>query len=431
MKKERQGEIATQAMIDQLWFTWSKVGLDAISSGFRIRAASEGLKDIRSERVQNLNPYLYYSVPRDRDRDSALGFAPVCLTLVNVGSEGHEERALLHKVYTGQDDYGRYGVYFIHLLMLPKEFTAKDAIAFWKSDLWQRSDKDTDPFNKRLERLSLQELEQKSKTRRLNPQNRNLIQTYLPFLVRAYLSKNLRAEKAGLAPPRLYIVASDDDVALLIAMLLDCLPPQLVKSVTFTTYESRLREATTEIIGRCWYSPDAELEPDISNLLPLDNREELILNCYTGETSDLAVHGRVQNDPRAELCAQDATSYILSHYKDPEYYLELLKEIEHFPDLTVEQFLTFYEQHRRAEANPTQEDIERVLSPRTDAEYELSARMLSRKSYQRKLLELALELPGWWKRWRANVINLRKKITNFPRWQMPCSLWRTMLCLSL
>ncbi len=366
--------------VEQLWYTWSQVGL-GYRTGFRVRAASPGLKDVRSERVQSLDPYLYYTLPRERDRDTVLGTAPVCFSLVTTA----QERVLLQKVYTGQDDYGRYGMYFIHFLVgLPQEFTAQDAISLWRSDFWQRSDKSLDPRQVDLEPVSSTDLLQKSKTRSLNPHGRDLIQKYLPFLVQAYLSKNLRAEKRySSSPPKLYIAASDSNIALLIAKLVECLPPQLVRNLTFSTYESRLRESATEIVGRCWYSsPDAEQDPDVQKLLPFDYREELAINCYTGEVSHLANHVRVQHDPRIERCAQEATNYILSQ---DQTYQEMLHEVKHLSQLTVEQFLTFYEQHGRVSDNPTQEDIERTLSPRTDADYELSARMLSRRNYQRKL----------------------------------------------
>ena len=62
--------------VEQLWYTWSDVGLDTIRAGFRIRAASEGLTDIKSERVKNLDRYLRYSLPRDANPSTSLGIAP-------------------------------------------------------------------------------------------------------------------------------------------------------------------------------------------------------------------------------------------------------------------------------------------------------------------------------------------------------------------
>src|SRR5437588_8790898 len=115
--------------VEQLWYTWSDVGLDTIRAGFRIRAASEGLQEYRSLRVQDLDRYQRYALPPDVNPVViTLNMAPVCLSLIDTG----QERILVHKAYAGRDGVGRYGSFFIHLLAgLPKDFSAMDAILLW------------------------------------------------------------------------------------------------------------------------------------------------------------------------------------------------------------------------------------------------------------------------------------------------------------
>src|SRR6266576_1314633 len=148
--------IGQNKAVEQLWYTWSDVGLDTIRAGFRIRAASEGLKDIRSVRVQNLDRYQRYSLPRDVD-PAAIDprSAPICLSLITTG----QERILVHKAYTGKDAVGRYGVFFIHLLAnLPEEFSALNAISLWRSRFWQVSDSTLDRRSTNLDHISAEHL---------------------------------------------------------------------------------------------------------------------------------------------------------------------------------------------------------------------------------------------------------------------------------
>src|SRR5438874_3676514 len=97
--------------IEQLWYTWSDIGLDTITAGFRIRAASAGLANYKSERVKNLDRYLRYSLPQGANPAIIpLSVAPICLSFLTSG----QERILVHKAYTGKDGVGRYGAFFVH-----------------------------------------------------------------------------------------------------------------------------------------------------------------------------------------------------------------------------------------------------------------------------------------------------------------------------
>src|SRR5205823_10657256 len=98
---------------------------------------------------------------------------------------------------------------------------------------------------------------------------------YLPYVIQAYLTKKPLTEKKQTVPQKLYIAADDDDVALFILGLTRCLPEQLLKGLTFSTYERDVAEATTEIIGNCWLSvPGAEKDSRVKQLLPTNTTEE-------------------------------------------------------------------------------------------------------------------------------------------------------------
>jgi hypothetical protein len=145
---ERWGNRMTDsenAPVEQLWYTWSDVGLELIYAGHRIRAASPGLREFRSERVRSMERYRPYVLPSETDPYAITPeMAPVCLAFMR--TEWGED-ILVHKQYLGRDGSGRLGNYFTHLLAFGKpsaEFSAQNAIWFWKSDIWQTSDASLD-----------------------------------------------------------------------------------------------------------------------------------------------------------------------------------------------------------------------------------------------------------------------------------------------
>jgi tetratricopeptide (TPR) repeat protein len=95
--------------IEQLWYTWSTSGF-GVTTGFRVRAASQGLADMNSKIINALTPHLQYRLPHgiyDIDPKEA----PICLSLI----ETEQEHILVNKVYTGYDGYRRPGAFFTHL----------------------------------------------------------------------------------------------------------------------------------------------------------------------------------------------------------------------------------------------------------------------------------------------------------------------------
>ena len=464
--------------VEQLWYMWSDVGLDTIRAGFRIRAASEGLQDIRSVRVQNLDYYQRYFLPQNTVHSTIpANIAPICLSLINTG----EERILVHKTYTGKDGIGRYGAFFIHLLAgLPEEFSAMDAILLWRSEFWQDSDRLLD---RRSTSLRCEPLEDLKKARRDIALDISKVKQYLPYVIQAYLTKK--------SLQKLYIAGSDDTIAQLIFGLMYSLPEQLWKNLTFSTYEHDVTEAITEIVGTCWLSdPQHETNPQVKSLLYLllpDKyyQEKLAINCYTGTSSPL------EKNPLAEQCAQDAGEYFLlchtMEFKEFEQHLarekldfvrknpafrqllefenlaqltkfieyqehtfgeknpdlekllefeqrikqmketflekqpdfeilfqfeEILNDADDDPDLDVKKFLWLYD----TVTNPSPSNVIRVLTPRSRFDYAHSAKMLMRGGYQRAILHLATDEPGFWNRYgQKGILNLSKRRAEIPR----------------
>ncbi len=203
--------------------------------------------DINSDRVKSMDRYLRYSLPPGTDGYSMTPeTAPLCLTLLYIEKKvktenevkTEKEYILIHKKYTGKDGVGRRSAFFVHVLAhLPQGFSLKDAISLWRSPSWQTADTD----NRNLE-LGLVRLARWDKVERIKFAE---VEEHLPFIIQAYLTR-----KAG---QRLYIIAeSADKVASLISGLAFCLPRNLVDKLTFSTYESDVTKATTDIVGTCW-----------------------------------------------------------------------------------------------------------------------------------------------------------------------------------
>src|SRR5258708_9075518 len=97
--------------LDQLWYTWSKNGLDAMAPGYRVRAASGELRNTVSLRYRMLDRFLRYETPQGMALSELTpAAAPLSLALLNNGSEG----LLIRKVFKGLDPTRRNPVYFIH-----------------------------------------------------------------------------------------------------------------------------------------------------------------------------------------------------------------------------------------------------------------------------------------------------------------------------
>ncbi len=221
--------------IEQLWYTWSPASIDDVGPGLNMRAASPGLTGIRKRLSQFIQHYASYRLPNDFDPDTMQ--APECLALLDTPFG----KCLLHKVYIGKDAFGRSGNFFTHLLLnLPENFTARDAIHFWKSPFWKDHDIPEREQSTELPSLTLSDL-----SRFHAQQNFNFAQAHdqLRSLIKAFLAPTRQQQ-------RLTITGTSEQVALFIWGLAHSLPEKLLPpTFTFTTYEYESETSQATITG--------------------------------------------------------------------------------------------------------------------------------------------------------------------------------------
>lgn len=248
-------------MIEQLWYTWSTVGFGD-GTGFRVRAVSAGLTDMRGIRFQELDKHLRYQLPLGTDHYMAdAETSPCCLALLNTPYE----RIIVHKSYVGKDAYGRPGVFFCHLLAdFPQEIPALAIIELWRSPFWQRRDPGEE-VSIHLPEVDLDTMDSGV----LNEEHLRSVQEYLPQVIYAFFA--LKTHQ------KLYIAAKDDQVAALIWGLTRSLPQSLQEHVTFSTYESDISISPALIIGT-----DVEATDKLPQHFPPTYESEagFAVNCY-------------------------------------------------------------------------------------------------------------------------------------------------------
>ena len=387
-------------MLEQLWYTWSAVGLGPLSAGFRIRAASPGLSDVRSPRVQALDRYLRYVLPAGTDPFAITpDMAPVCLSLLQ-SEQG--EWMLVNKTYTGKDDVGRPGAFFVHLLCnFPADFSAAQAISLWRSPFLHSSDvnqNDGKPLSGvRLDPIPFDDLKRWPSSDVDLRYPRGISSSWLydcfPLVLRAYLMWRRRWEQwmqqqsPGIAPqtepPRLYVAAPSDMVAAFISCITRCLPPQLTGGLTFSTYEYDVRsKGQVLFVGTSW-APSADGQSANQDLPAACYQEGMAINCYTYDES----RTQLANDPLAISFAEYATECLINdNFQELDW---LFKErTAHKPNLNVNTFLQTYESYIVKALNPTQQDVELYLA---DAD----ADMLVKVHVQDLITTLAMSDASW------------------------------------
>lgn len=224
--------------IEQLWYTWSNLGLDGDQVGYRIRAASPGLRDLYGARYSALTWYLRYRLPSDVPETLSPAEAPVSLSFLRTDN-GY---LLTHKVYVGLDGWRRAGNYFVHLLMVPETVTANEAIELWASAFWQRQDVSLqEQAPDALGFVALQDLSQAATLNR-HAFDFSRVEDALQESICAFLAAN-RAQQ------RLLVYAPPEQVATLIWGLTHSIPVALLADLTFTTYDDAIQKCDATIIG--------------------------------------------------------------------------------------------------------------------------------------------------------------------------------------
>lgn len=398
-----------KAALEQLWYTWSAVGLGPLSAGFRIRAASKELSDVNSPRVQGLDRYLRYTLPEGTDRFAITPeMAPICLSLIQTD---WGERILVNKTYTGKDGVGRPGAFFIHLLAgLPRDFSVSDAIALWRSPFWQSSDGNIGS-SVLLSSIALDELDkERQQIDTMHPKgiDNSWVQDCFPLVIRAYLTwrkqwehwrsgpqswqsqaSQVPQQKMQPDPPRLYIAAPADMVAAFIAGLTQCLPQQLLTGLTFSTYEHDVRsKGQVLLIGTAWAPSPDEKHHSKQDLPAACYQDGIAINCYHYDQT----RTRLEHDSLAIDFAADATRYLSGHRT--QRFEQLLKRSSQDDNLTVSRFLHSYDSIVKAPP-PSKENVENFLRMPHIADQRLSEEIV-----QDFIYEQAISDP----KWRAAVV---------------------------
>ncbi|HEY0755600.1 MAG TPA: hypothetical protein VGD98_16700 [Ktedonobacteraceae bacterium] len=230
-----------QGDLDQLWYTWSKNGLDSMAMGYRVRAASGDLHNTQSMRYRVLDRFLRYEAPQGINiNEFDARIAPISYAFISNGPE----RLLIRKVFKGRDLVGRNSVFFTHLIAgLPDEFTVRDAIRLWNcSELWVDSEDQKAPNDTSLDPIPFAVLKRYADRVQATPS--------LPFaamrpqlenLLLALLSQNSYL-------PKIMLMGRSEPATALIYGLTHCLPLTLLGNFTFTTYESTLNELEATIL---------------------------------------------------------------------------------------------------------------------------------------------------------------------------------------
>src|SRR6266567_1964379 len=415
-KGDQRSERST---LEQLWYTWSAVGLGPLSAGFRIRAASRGLSDVSSPHVQALDRYLRFVLPAGTDPFAITpDMAPICLSLIQT-EQG--EWILVNKTYIGKDGVGRPGAFFVHLLSnLPPDFSAPQAISLWRSPFLRSSDIDQssgDQLNGvQLDSVTFDDLKQwiPREIDIMHPKGINSSWVYdcFPLVIRAYLMWRKRWEQwkqqppipghQGMPqsePPRLYIAAPSDMVAAFIQGITCCLPQQLLTDLTFSTYEYDVRSKGQVLLAGTTWAPSPDDKTNANQDLPSACYQEgVAINCYNYNE----LKTQLELDPFAISFAAYATQCLVT-----DSFLELdwlfSEKIVLTSNLNVSSFLQAYDSYIVKAQNPTQKDVELFLD-NADAD------MLSRVHVQDLILRLAMHDLLWLNNFlRPSLMSLYKQ----------------------
>ena len=217
--------------LEQLWYTWSEDGLEG-RGRFQIRAASPGLQDVSSARVQRLVRECSFPLPNhlvyEREREwriSSTGF-------LDDGSD----RIVFHKSASSSDQGSRPGQYFVHVLTGPRaSLRADELVRRVDSPSWRRSDAGFGPSTT-LPTTSLAEIEVPESPSGEAPEE------WAVHAAVEWMTSNPQAEQQILVEPA-------EATGPLLASVSRALPPALFDQFSFSTYEPEPDRSTATILG--------------------------------------------------------------------------------------------------------------------------------------------------------------------------------------
>lgn len=361
--------------MEQLIYTSCRNGLGS-GSGNMVRAATRGLKDLRSERYARLSRYLRYNLPAGANPNTTKpAEAPRNLALLDAGPD----RILLHQFYVGLDYTGmRYGNHLSQLLLVEaRELTPAQAIGLWGSPFWARGESDVPAGTYDLPPVSVDDLPPGVLTReRFAGPRGQTFTVYLALLLRAYL---LLPEDR-----KICIAAPSETVAELIWALIGALPHRWTRDLTFATYTDDVLALAARIVGT-----GAVVDGRSTVELPAAAAGEKAwgLNCYTGKVAPLPAH------PLADLAAAYAGYAAPGFVAGATDFAALLTVANQNPQWSKEEFLRAAAAFAAvcAAAEPAPADIGAVLD--VDA---LAGLALSKKPVQRLVVQACATADDWW-----------------------------------
>ena len=367
-------------MVEQLWYTWSEKGLNR-STGWQVRAASAGLADVYGQRTRSLLDHIGYDIPRGmRPVSATKANTPVSLAFTDNGVE----RLFVQKKYVGTDAFGRSGVYFAHLLAgISPTFLARDAIAFWHSLFWRESDELH--ASTMLPSLTENELFQQA-GETLNAQQLSEVHAYLPFIIQAFLSLGQQQ--------KLYIMATDEQIAKVIWGLAHSLPAKLQYDLTFSTYEQDVTKSSARVVGTCLSPTAVANSEDLPTICYSANN--LALNCYSQRQSVLPTY------PELTAYAHYATACFAKG--NAQKLATFIAKAERLNVASVEQLLLVFKFEGTPESLSPGE-VSTLLE-----EYPLANEFLIEESVQNVIVELAMNNQAWWKIEGKTAINQLQQI---------------------
>lgn len=220
------------------------------SAGFQVRAQSEGINPVI---CNNLIRYLGYQLPNGMPPDSTLPEkAPVRLAYLDLPDVGY---CVVHSCYVGKTPeevsggIGRWGNYFSHALSeIDQDITAKEVISSWADSFWKKEDQDP------TVKLTLPGDEAFPCGGVLNETR---VYTYFSDVKhRELFSKLLNAYLNLEKDQRIFVAAQPEEFAILIYALCLALPKNILKDLTFSTYENSPQSSFAKIV--CGYSASNE-----------------------------------------------------------------------------------------------------------------------------------------------------------------------------
>ena len=177
----------------------------------------------------------------------------------------------------------------------------------------------------------------------LSPTDRESAKPYLPAVIQFYLLQQayLEHHKIDRGGPRILVAAPSAQVAHLISALSKLLPWQLLRDMTFSTYEHDVQKQHYRICGICLLPSQSN---NSSRILNLDSyTTDFVIDTYAERELSMSDDFLPELYKRAVIhYAKFMTKYFYYSVASDIRVEAFLKKMELIPNLTVETFLGYY-----------------------------------------------------------------------------------------